>query len=203
MRTIYSKVAQRGRCGALDFNVWAVEEKQYRLERGAVHRAYIWTTQSASFSPSNACLPNSTSLSDLGKGQASASLQVDVLAVHERAERVKRLAREEVGLLSLCRRVISILAASIVSSPFSSPSSSRAVLAGRKGIHSRGSSAGRRPLLAPNRQGHCRSLLSSGLGETMRLVAGRDTEVVAGAARRTTTTIEEPAAEARHGAQAS
>lgn len=42
-----------------------------------------------------------TSFCDLGKCQACAALKVDVLAVNKRAERIQRLASEEVGLGSL------------------------------------------------------------------------------------------------------
>jgi hypothetical protein len=42
-----------------------------------------------------------TSFCDLGKCQACAALEVDVLAVDKRAERIQRLASKEVGLGSL------------------------------------------------------------------------------------------------------
>jgi hypothetical protein len=42
-----------------------------------------------------------TSFCDLGECQACAALKVDVLAVNKRAERIQRLASEEVGLGSL------------------------------------------------------------------------------------------------------
>lgn len=42
-----------------------------------------------------------TSFCNLGKCQACASLQIDVLRVYKGAERIKRFAREEVGLGTL------------------------------------------------------------------------------------------------------
>lgn len=50
-----------------------------------------------------------TSFSDLGKGQAGASLEVNVVGVYESTESTKWFAAEEVGLSSLAKDISTVL----------------------------------------------------------------------------------------------
>ena len=110
--TIYGQIAQRGRSGSLYFDIRAFKEEEDGFECGAIYRSYICITRvspsnlpsiflSSSRSASSSPGHDHTSFCDFGKGQTSAPLEIDVLAVYQRAQRGKRFAGEEVGLGSL------------------------------------------------------------------------------------------------------
>ena len=100
MHTIHGEVAQRGAGSSLHFDIGAFEEVEDRLEGALVHGSDICQVSMACpYSPSPG---DTTSFGDLGKGQAGAALQVDVLRIDKSAQGVEGLASEEVGLGSLC-----------------------------------------------------------------------------------------------------
>ena len=101
--TIYGQIPKRGRSGSLYFDIGAFKEEEDRFECGAIYRSYICITRVSplnfpSFflltSPSTSSSPchDRTSFCDFGKRQTSAPLEVDVLAVYQRAQRGKRFA---------------------------------------------------------------------------------------------------------------
>ena len=110
--TIYGQIAKRGRSGSLYFDIGAFKEEEDGFESGAIYRSYICITRVSSFdlpsiflsaipSASSSQWHNHTSFCNFGKGQTGAPLEIDILAVYQRAQRSKRFAGEEVGLGSL------------------------------------------------------------------------------------------------------
>lgn len=104
-RTVYGEVAQRSRSSSLNFDVRAFQEEEDGLECRAVDRPYICHTPVSPFrtSTTQQSIPRRTSFSDLGKSQTCTPLQVDVLAVYQRAQRGEGIAGEKIGLGSLFR----------------------------------------------------------------------------------------------------
>lgn len=100
--TINGEIAERGRGGALDLDVGAVEKEEDGFESVAVYRSYVW---GVSVSGSAQLMSPHTSLRDFGKGQACTSLQVNVVTIDKRAQCCKWFAGEEVGLPSLLGRM--------------------------------------------------------------------------------------------------
>lgn len=101
--TIYGQIAKRGRSGSLYFDIGAFKEEEDGFESGAIYGSYIWITRVSPFnfpslflscSPSASSSPchDHTSFCDFGKGQTSAPLEIDILAVYQRAQRGKRFA---------------------------------------------------------------------------------------------------------------
>lgn len=104
-RTINSKVPKSSRSRPLHLYVRALEQKEYRLQRGPTNRSHICTNTKSAPAPSvtKPFTSQHTSLRNLGKRQTRAPLQIDILAIDQGAQRAQRLAREEVGLCPLCR----------------------------------------------------------------------------------------------------
>jgi len=100
--TIHSKITQGSRSRPLNLNIRALEQEEDGLQGGSINRSHIYTS---TVSSSTVAIPNTltlhTSLRNLRKRQTRTPLQINILAIHQRAQRLQRLAREEVGLSSL------------------------------------------------------------------------------------------------------